>query len=588
MREEKQKKSIRRKSTFAGIAAAVITVLSAFYFLLIPLNPHSIRLWMLIMCALLVFASVKNIVIALSGMQKNEIVRKGKKDWKKGYQFEKHDTEAKWFLLPAAVFLVFVIIMITGMTMTNASKYADIIHVEDAVFEKDLAETLNTDSIALMDTRSAQMLGDREIGSLSEVVSQYDVSDDYTQIDYNGTPKKVAALDYAGFFKWKNNRGEGVPGYVVVDPVSMAASYQKCKEGMRYVPSAYFSEDAARYIWKHYPTELLGNLHFEIDEEGNPYYVTSVYKKTISLFGGKILKGVIVLNPTDGELQYYEMEDVPQWIDEAYDGDLLCQQYNWYGELKNGFVNSIFAKKGCKQVTTYVTSDDEEDDAPVSDYGYVAKDGDIWIYTGVTSVNGDSSNIGFLLANERTGEAHYYTIAGADEKSAMAAAEGEVQEKRYQASFPSLINVDGEPTYIMVMKDASGLVKLYAAVNVEQYNLVATASSQKDCIGKYRTLIGTADSGEIEDNHTDGKEESAQTTQKLEQTGEEQIVIADIKYIDISGNTYIYLITDKQKIYRAKASEHEEMLLLQTGDIVHVSLHEKEILTCKLIINAQQ
>jgi hypothetical protein len=281
------------------------------------------------------------------------------------------------------------LIMVSGAKVFHASSYASIIQVQDAVFEEDLAETLSTDSIALMDTQSAKMLGDREIGSLSTVVSQYNVSEDYTQIDYNGSPKKVSALDYAGFFKWKNNHEEGVPGYVIVDPVSMSASYQKNDSGMIYVPSAFFREDAARYIRRHFTTEIFGNPHFEIDEEGNPYYVAEVYEQTISLFGGETVKGAILLNPVDGEVQYYALDAVPNWVDVVYDGDLICTQYNWYGTLQNGFVNSIFGKKGCKRVTTYTSSDEEsEDEAPVSDYGYVAKDGDIWIYTGITSVNG--------------------------------------------------------------------------------------------------------------------------------------------------------------------------------------------------------
>lgn len=571
-------KSVQVKSILAGAIAAAIVVFLAFYFLLVPINIHAIGMWVLAAFATAVFAVVKSIAFSVGCMKQTSFDESERHLWG-AYRMGQSSANGKMFLIPVVILAAMIIIAISGAKIFHASSYASLIRVEDAVFEEDLAETLNTDSIALMDTQSAQMLGDREIGSLSNVVSQYDVADDYTQIDYNGTPKKVAALRYAGFFKWKNNHREGIPGYVVVDPVSMSASYQECEEGMIYVPSAYLREDAARYIWKHFKTEIFGNLHFEIDESGKPFYVASVYEKTISLFGGETVKGAIVLNPVNGDIQYYALEDIPKWVDVAYSGDLICTQYNWYGELQNGFINSVFGKKGCKRVTTYTASEEEDEDAtPVSDYGYVAKDGDIWIYTGITSVNGDSSNIGFLLANERTGEAHYYNIAGADEKSAMAAAEGEVQEKRYQASFPSLINVDGEPTYIMVLKDASGLVKLYAAVNVEQYNLVATASTQKECIEKYRTFIGTSELPAAENG-----EEQQQDVQeeKPEPTGEADVEIADIKYIDINGNTYIYLITRDSSLYRAKASEHEEMLLLKNGDRVHLSFHEKDILTCE-------
>ena len=471
------------------------------------------------------------------------------------------------YLIPVGILLVMGLAALFCSPAFHATRYAEILPVAQSDFATDLAESVGTDSIALMDTASAQMLGDREIGSLSDVVSQYDVSWDYTQIDYNGKPIKVAALDYAGFFKWFNNSNVGVGGYVTVDPVSMSAAFHRC-EGMKYVPSAYLMQDAWRHLWIQYPTLMMDNLHFEIDESGKPYYVASVIDKSIGLFGGRTVSGCVVMDPVTGETVRYGVDEIPRWVDVVFHGNLICEQYNWYGLYQNGFWNSLFAKKDCKQVTTYTVSDvaeeDIEDDAPVSDYGYVAKDGDIWIYTGITSVNGDSSNIGFLLANERTGESRYYVIAGADERSAMSAAEGEVQEKRYQASFPSLINIDGHPTYIMVLKDSGGLVKLYATVNVEQYNLVTTAATQAECIAKYKELLG------IDAPVADGNEGTAAT-----------ITIASIHHIVIDGDTYIYLADAEGNLYKAKAADHEEMLMLATGDTVDVTLSGNVILTCK-------
>lgn len=564
-----------------GLIGIIIIAFISFYFFLTPLNPQSIAFWLTIILALFVFAILKSLTMVGEATGRMDVKASGEKTWQDICR-----RECLIFILPIIAVAAMLLIVLSGSTIFSAQKYASILNVQDAVFSDDLAESLGTDSIALMDTASARMLGDREIGSLSNVVSQFNVSDNYTQIDYNGKPIKVAALDYAGFFKWIGNRSKGVPGYVTVNPVSMSASYVECKQPMIYVPSAYFHQDAGRYIRFHYPTLLLGNLHFEIDEQGQPYYVMSVYKNTISLFGGKTVTGAVALNPSTGELTRYTLSDVPNWIDDVIDGDLLCEQYNWSGTLQNGFFNSLIGKKGCKRVTTYeADEDDENDDVPVSDYGYVSKNGDIWIYTGITSVNGDSSNIGFLLANERTGEAHYYSIAGADEKSAMSAAEGEVQEKRYQASFPSLINVEGHPTYIMVLKDASGLVKLYAAVNVEQYNIVTTASSQTECLNRYKQLLGiesddTSDtSGSINTNNGSGS--GTDIPEPTIADAETDITISDIKYIDINGNTYIYLISDDNQIYRAKASDHEEMLLLKKDDNVHITCSGKDIVTCE-------
>lgn len=547
-----------------GAITATLVLGLCLYVFCPAINVHNIGLWIIINITIFVFVVVERLA---KGFKDFGFVTVKKKTGSKGKSksVTKFNFNLKYYIIPISFSCIILFISIIGSAVFNATSYSKILKVSDSDFSVDLAESVGTDSIALMDTASAQMLGDREIGALSDVVSQFNVSYDYTQIDYNGKPIKVSALEYAGFFKWLNNNHNGIKGYVTVNPVTMSASFEK-SEGMKYVPSAYFSEDAYRYLWTKYPTLMLDNLHFEIDESGKPFYVASIVEKTIGLFGGKTISGCVVLDPVTGETEKYNVTDIPKWVDVVFHGDLICEQYNWYGMFQNGYMNSMFAKKGCKQVTTYYLSDDEtNDETPVSDYGYVAKDGDIWIYTGVTSVNGDSSNIGFLLANERTGESRYYSIAGADEKSAMAAAEGEVQEKGYQASFPSLINIDGHPTYIMVLKDSGGLVKLYATVNVEQYNIVTTATTQAECIKKYKSSLG------IENDEV------------LEDTQEKIITISSMKYIDIDGNTYIYLIDDENNIFKAKASANENMLLLNVGDRVNISYSGKLITSCEKI-----
>lgn len=546
-----------------GLITGLIVIAAGLFFSSTAINIHNPVFWIIIIIAL--FAAILAGRIA-KGCKDFGWVTVSKKTGSKGRtkKYSEFRFSIVPYIPPIALTVIVIGAGIVGSTMFNATSYAKILKVDDSDFTADLSESVETDSIALMDTASARMLGDREIGALSDVVSQFDVSDDYIQIDYNGKPVKVSALEYAGFFKWMNNK-EGVRGYVTVDPVSMSATFEK-SEGMKYVPSAYFLDDAKRHIWLEYPTLMTENLHFEIDENGKPYYIATIVEKTISLFGGKNVSGCIVLDPVSGETVRYDVADIPRWIDVVFHGDLICEQYNWYGMYQNGYINSLFAKKGCKQVTTYSSDDDSSDEKPVSDYGYVAKDGDIWIYTGVTSVNGDSSNIGFLLANERTGECRYYAIAGADEKSAMVAAEGEVQEKSYQASFPSLINIEGNPTYIMVLKDSGGLVKLYATVNVEQYNIVTTAATQAECIEKYKAMLGISDVQTPTDN-------AKNVT----------VTIASVKYIDIDGNTYIYLIDTENNIFKAKASENENMLLLEAGDTVELSCSGSEILSCKQI-----
>ena len=240
--------------------------------------------------------------------------------------------------------------------------------------------------------------------------------------------------------------------------------------------------------------------------------------------------------------------DIPNWVDRVYDGDLACRKYDWYGELSGGFLNSVFGNKGCKKTT--------------DDYGYKVMDGDVWVYTGVTSVNGDESNIGFVMINLRTGESKYYSIAGAEEYSAMASAEGQVQHLGYKASFPSLINIGGIPTYMMVLKDNGGLVKMYALVDVEKYNIVATGNTQKEALSAYNKLLA---------------ENGLKTGQSLsEDIPNKQIVVKDIKYINIEESTFVYITDEAGTVYKQDFAENENLIFIQPGDSITVYYQEGE------------
>lgn len=445
--------------------------------------------------------------------------------------------------------LFFLVGALFSSTILSASKYAGLMDIEEEEFVKDIPETDNIKDIALMDTESAAVIGQRAVGSLSDVVSQYEVSDDYTQLDLNGKPMKVSPLEYAGFFKWFNNKKDGIPGYVMVDPLENEAKYVKLKQPMKYSMSAYFGKYLPRHLRFHYPTAVFEGYYFEINEDGNPYYVCPVLKANAGLFGAKDVKGVVICDPCTGDTKYYDVSDIPQWVDHAFDGSLMIQKYRWKGTLSGGFINSVIGNKGCKQ--------------PTDDYGYKVMDGDVWMYTGVTSVNGDQSNIAFVLMNGRTGEAKYYPVVGCDENSAMSAAEGQVQHLNYTASFPALININNQPTYIMVLKDKSQLVKMYAMVNVEKYNIVATGASQKEVLSEYRKMMseeGVVDEKEIQ--------QEADLTKK--------ITVIEINYITIDGDSYIYLRDQDNILYKEKISSDETVMFIKQGDSIEVTYEENK------------
>ena len=446
--------------------------------------------------------------------------------------------------------ILFVIIGgVLSSPILSASKYAGLLKMEKKEFAKDIEETDNIKDIALMDSESAAVIGQRAVGSLSDVVSQYEVSNDYTQLDLNGKPMKVSPLEYAGFFKWFNNRNAGIPGYVMVDPLENEAEYVKLKQPMKYSMSAYFGKYLPRHLRFQYPTAVFEGYYFEIDEEGNPYYVCPVLKANAGLFGAKDVKGVVICNPCDGTTKYYKVSDIPRWVDHAFDGELMLQKYQWKGLLSGGFINSIIGNKGCTQ--------------PTDDYGYRVIDGDVWMYTGVTSVNGDQSNIAFVLMNGRTGEAKYYPVVGCDESSAMSAAEGQVQHLNYTASFPALININNQPTYIMVLKDKSQLVKMYAMVNVQKYNIVATGTSQKEVLEQYRQMMSE-----------EGIVEAKDVQQKLDT--EKAITIADIRFVTMEGESYIYIEDQDGILYKKKVADDETVMFLKKGQKITVSFEENK------------
>lgn len=453
--------------------------------------------------------------------------------------------EFSWFAKLCSVFVivcvgVLIVGSALGATLFRSRAYANLLPVDKREFTEDIEQSDQVTDIALMDTESARIFGNRKIGSLSDVVSQYEIEADYTQISIKGQPMKVSGLKYASFFKWWNNRNSGVPGYVQVNPVNSEAKYVKLTKPMKYVPSAYFNYNLQRHVQLTYPTKIISGYKFEVDDDGNPYYICPTMTARVGLFGGIDVNGVIICDPIDGECKYYAIGDCPSWVDSVYDGHLLTKKYNWHGMLSGGYINSIIGQKGCKQAT--------------DDFGYKIIGDDVWVYTGVTSANGDQSNIGFVMMNQRTSEARYYQVSGAEEHSAMSAAEGEVQEKGYKASFPSLINVSGTPTYIMVLKDAGGLVKLYAMVNVEQYNIVATATSQTKVFEEYKTLL--ASDGKLETEENDLKEDT--------------ITVRSVEYIDSDDGTMVYIKDTNHQVYKQAFKEDESLIRISAGDVLHV------------------
>ena len=531
------------KYNLIGYGCLVVAFLISFYLYLPALNLHSNAFWSGILMYL-----VLGFIFSLP---------MSKKYWPIEFRFKKWSVLSKfWAVLVGICVLVLLCGNFISSPFFHAKKYADLIKVETSDFKEDIKESTDINDIALMDTASARIIGERAIGSLADVVSQYEVSDEYTTFDFDGKPMKIATLEYADWFKWFNNRKAGIPGYVLVDPVANEANYVKLDTPIKYTTSGRFGDNLQRLLRFKYPTAIFEGYYLELDNEGKPYYICPTMTAKIGIFGALDVKGVVICDPTNGECQYYDVEEVPSWVDRVYDGTLVQEKYDWYGMYSGGFWNSVIGNKGCK-----VTTDD---------YGYKVMNGDVWIYTGVTSVNGDESNIGFVMINLRTCECKYYEIAGAEEYSAMSSAEGQVQHLGYTAAFPSLINIDGSPTYIMVLKDNAGLVKMYAMVNVQKYNIVATGSTQKEALAEYKRLL-----------KENGVISSEQMT--TEDMPCKKITVAQIQFVMTAGETVVYVKDTENGVYKQNFAENENLILLNVGDEITVYYEESEAVIKEMI-----
>jgi len=522
-------------------AAVAITALIGFglYYLLLPaINVHSTGFWAMLFLLGVVFAG------AYAGMRrifcKNEITIVGRKLRVSGVVIGVG--------IAAVALLAILLGGISSAKLFRARTYAGIIRVDEREFKSDMPETTSVTNIALMDTDSARTIGNRTLGSLSQVVSQYAVNEQYSQINYQGQPRKVAVLEYVDFIKWAENRKNGIPGYVMVDPVTNSANYMEFAKPVRYSKSGHFGDNLLRKLRFSYPTKIFGNTYFEVNDAGEPFYIVSCMKAHAGLFGAMDVEEVIIFNPVDGSSQLYATENVPSWVDIVYDGDLACEKYNWYGKLSGGYWNSVFGNKQCKMTT--------------DDYGYIVIDDDVWYFTGVTSVTSDESNIGFIITNARTGEYRFYKVSGAEEYSAMGAAQGEVQEKGYVASFPSLVNIAGQPTYIMVLKDSGGLVKLYALVNVEHYGIVATGETQADAMSNYRMLLAREGIG---------------GTSVVDDIPMSEISVAEIRLAVLDGTSVVYLTAEDGSVYKGMLNQDESLILIRSGDRIKVYYEETAI-----------
>lgn len=519
-----------KKTTKLVGALVLIVAACIYYYAALPaVNIHSMDLWLFFMIIIAVILGI--------------YVKKKRYGW-----FEVKASKGVRSILTILILVVLIcgIGNLLSSPIVNAKKYQKLLKVENGEFTKDIEE-LSFDQIPLLDKDSATILGNRKMGSMVDMVSQFEVDDIYSQINYNDKPVRVSPLRYASPIKWLTNQAEGIPAYIRIDMATQTTELVKLEQGIKYSTSEYFNRNIYRHLRFRYPTYIFNELSFEIDDEGVPYWVCPVKKFNIGLFGGETVGRVVLCNAITGETIDYKIDEVPEWIDRAYSSDLLVQLYDYYGSLKHGFLNSVLGQKDCLKTT--------------DGYNYLAIDDDVWVYTGVTSVSGDQSNVGFMLMNQRTMESKFYAIEGATEQSAMASAEGQVQNLKYRATFPLLLNIGGEPTYFIALKDDAGLVKKYAMVNVHKYQVVGIGDTVSECEAKYQELL-----------LKEGIKKEEEDTREIKTiTGKIRKIAQGV----VEGNSHFYIMLEgSDAIFDVSVVEFIDVIKYEAGQEITVEYKE--------------
>ena len=540
-----ENKRMKKTKKYCIIGVLALIVASIYYYVTLPaINIHSTGFWSFLLFGLAVII----VISALKGIGKPQRIIENNT-----FQFDFKGVKlSKITKLFIGIFIALVLVYLGGSilssTFVNAKKYQSLLKIEERNFTDDIKE-VDFNTIPLLDRDSAALLGNRKMGSMVDMVSQFEVSNNYAQINYKDTPVRVAPLVYASPIKWLTNQSQGIPAYIMINMTNQNTECVKLEQGIKYSKSEYFNRNLYRHLRFQYPTYIFDEqISFEIGDDGVPYWICPVKKFNIGLFGGRTIGNVVICNAITGECKDYAVKDVPQWVDKVYSAELLIQLYDYSGILKHGYWNSVLGQKDCLQST--------------NGYNYIALEDDVWVYTGITSVSGDQSNVGFVLMNQRTMETRYYKVEGAIEDSAMSSAEGQVQNLGYRSTFPLLLNIANEPTYFMALKDDAGLVKKYAMVNVQKYQWVAIGDTVKECEKQYVQLLNT--NGIVSELASDVKTVTGKIT--------------SIAPIVLEGNTHYYVCVEgAEDIFNIDMSNVDLISIVKyhEGDMLTLQYHEE-------------
>ena len=548
------------------IIATIIGAAIAFYFMLPAINFKATEFYAYIGVVILIYIGMT--ILTTKVFAKPEYVPYVKKTVK----------------IPIIIGIAFAVVFAVGYLVSaplfRADDYNKLIDVKVENFgeSEDSITTITSiedfQSVPMIDKDAALVLANKTLGELP-VASQFVIDEAYsTQINYDGNPYRIFPLKYGDFFKWLKNTDEGFPAYVKVNMYTQDAEVVILKDNgldnIKVATGEYLNERLDRVLRFKYPTYMFGTPSLEINEDGHPYWVCERIDNTIGLLGGKDVIGVVLVDACDkNNTEYYDLEQINNdpsiaWIDQIYSEDLLVQQYNYYGKYSGGFINGYIGQENVVVTTTGSSC--------------ITNGDDVWLYTGVTSVVNDDSIIGFAIINQRTHEAVFQRIAGTTEVGAQNAVQGNVQAQGWTATFPVLLNIDGEATYFMALKDASNVVKSYGMVSVERVSDAVPTEGDANpdlasCLSAYIETVKASTGEELQVDfgagaNTPAPDDTTPDVTTAEVTG----AITDIRTAVVDGNSIYYIKLDNGELYYSiPTSNDPNVVILNNGDTVKIT-----------------
>ena len=470
-----------------------------------------------------------------------------------------------WISTLVILFLI-VLLGFIGSPVFQSNTYKNIVQVTEGNFSEDFEDISQFHSYNVMDLDTAQRLGDRVLGKVPNA-SWYEIDKEYNLIIYQGKQYRISPLKYGGFFKYEKAKKYGIPGYVLVDCESNEASFIQTEQPIRYSTSSFFNEDLKRLLRFQYPTIVFESHFMEINDEGVPYWVSAVSQPQVGVWSARKVDRFVLTNACMGQSKMYFLEDRPEWLNHIFSLEYMMKVSKWHYQYVHGWWNPSNTDVWRTTYSYADNSSSKEKDEP-NFFGYnsfVNKKGEVLIFTGITPANKTESNVGFLTVNTATGKCIYYPIPGAEESSAQVVVEGLIQNMGYQATYPIMVNVAGHPTYLMNMKDKSGLIQRYAMVSLENYSNAYVGASFEDTVYGYLEAIGIT---EVVPENVSLTNMSGVITEKYQ--------------AEIDGTSYFYYVINDE-LYRSSVLVNEEQVRYQVGDYVQIEYASGNIKIIKKI-----